>query len=51
MHTANDSVSSISPPQHMEPATPVRRASDSQVSGVQANRNGDGRKLRDDMGM
>jgi hypothetical protein len=44
-------VSSISPPQQVEPATPVRPASDSQVSGAVSNTSGDGRKLRDEMGM
>jgi hypothetical protein len=50
---SKSTISSISPPQHMEPVTPQaeRRVSESQVSDGQLNANGDRRKLRDDMGL
>jgi hypothetical protein len=58
MRKPNEAISTvsstgISPSQQVEPATPVRPASDSQVSGAQSHTgiSGDGRKLRDEMGM
>jgi hypothetical protein len=56
MRKPNEAISTvsstvISPPQQVEPAMPVHPASDSQVSGAQSHMSGDGRKLRDEMGM